>query len=482
MAIYIIGMGVSNAMHLSNEQMAQFNRRSNVFRTDHHQVAEHFKTQAGTIQSYDGLYETADSLAAVYEAILVDLKERLKKGEDFNYWVPGHPLIGEETVRLLLESGEIDSAQIHILPAMSYLDVASVALKKPIAESIRIHDAYSFRYFETETAVDQIFVPLDSSFLASEIKEKLLEVYFDEYEVVVIQSPGTSKESIKKMKLQYLDDLTHYDHETMLYVPKNENHPYGFSDLVETIHHLRSPEGCPWDRKQTHLSLREYVVEESYEVIDAIEKEDYNSLEEELGDLLLQIVLHAEIGQEIGYFNIFTVIHRLVEKLIRRHPHVYGNSLVDSVEQVEQTWNAVKKKEKPNNSIENELKNLPKLLPNLTKSYKIQKKASYVGFDWPHVEGALLKLDEEVDEMKAAIQQGNLEGIEEELGDLLFATVNVARKLHLNPELALGKANDKFIKRFLYIESHLGKPLQEATLEEMDELWNEAKCGYKNQA
>lgn len=479
MSIFIIGMGVSGGEDLNQRQLREFDKRDNYFRTDHHDVALYFKSQGKSFKSYDFLYEEKSSLEEVYQGIVSDLKVVLAEGRDINYWVPGHPFIAEETVRLLFSDEEISKEDITVLPAMSYIDVMSVALKRPIAESVRIHDALGFQYFQLNPAVDQIFLPLDSLFLASEIKEKLLEVYLDEYEVCVVHAPGTEREFVQNIRLQYLDTLDYYNHETVLFVPKTEKRPYSFSDLVEVIHRLRGPEGCPWDREQTHESLKSCLLEESYEVLDAIEKQDFNALEEELGDLLLQVVLHAEIAQEVGYFNILTIIHRLVEKLIYRHPHVFGNKTIKMTKDVEKTWEMLKRDEKLINSMTEELKNLPKLLPNLMKSYKIQKKVARVGFDWPDLDGALEKIQEELQEVVEAIKTFDKSNIEEELGDLFFSVVNISRKLEIDPEISLAKTNDKFIRRFAYIESHLDKPLQEATLEEMDALWEEAKKDIK---
>jgi tetrapyrrole methylase family protein/MazG family protein len=482
MSIYIIGMGVSNEEDLSKRQLDSYKLRKNIFRTDHHRVAKYFKNIDDKFKSFDYLYNESDSLKEVYSKIIIELKEFLKKEEDVNYWVPGHPLIGENTVKLLLEDKEINKEDIIIVPAMSYLDVLSVALKRTILESVRIHDGQEIKYYDINSGVDQIISPMDTMFLASEIKEKLYETYPDDYDVIIVYSPGTENEEIRNIKLCELDMCEKYDHETYLFIPKTDNAPYSFSELIRVMEKLRMPDGCPWDREQTHDSIKNCLIEESYEVIDAIEKQDFEALEEELGDILLQVIFHGEIAGEIGYFNALTIINRLVEKLKFRHPHVFGELKINDSNLVEKTWENQKRQEKAIESMTEELKNLPKVLPNLIKSYKIQKKVARVGFDWPTLDGALRKVQEEINELLVAISERKADEVKEELGDLIFSIVNVARKLNVNPEEALRACNDKFITRFEYIEENLGKPLEQASLKEMDDLWEAAKRGYKNQA
>jgi len=253
--------------------------------------------------------------------------------------------------------------------------------------------------------------------------------------------------------------------------------------LTGILELLRSEEGCPWDREQTHKSIRSCLIEEAYEAADAIDNEDYDHLEDELGDVLLQVIFHANLGKEEGKFDLCSIANRECEKMIRRHPHVFLNKNSESIDKVLEKWENVKRKERGTTSQTDSLKNVPKALPALIRSYKIQKKAAEVGFDWDDVSDAFSKVKEETNEL-LEIYRGNDEtSIMEEVGDLLFAVVNVARFLSVNPEEALNFTSSKFIDRFGFIEETArlqGKRLEEMSLEEMDKLWEQAKEENRN--
>ena len=250
-----------------------------------------------------------------------------------------------------------------------------------------------------------------------------------------------------------------------------------FERLSRIIAILRKE--CPWDRKQTHESLKSCLIEEAYEVIEAIEKKDPQNLEEELGDVLLQVVFHANLAEEENLFDMTSVINRECEKMIRRHPHVFleekSNKDIKSIDKVLEKWENIKEEEKKSTTKTQDLRGVPNALPALIRAAKVQKKAAEVGFDWNDAQGALDKIREETDELTEA---GNRTEVTEELGDLLFSIVNAARFFKVDPEDALNMATKKFIRRFAYIEDRslsCGKLLKDMSLEEMDELWNEAK-------
>jgi len=252
---------------------------------------------------------------------------------------------------------------------------------------------------------------------------------------------------------------------------------YTFNDLVKVMEKLRSEEGCPWDREQTHKSLIKYLLEEAYEVVDAILKNKDEELKEELGDLLLQVVFHSQIAKERGAFTVDDVIDGITRKLIFRHPHVFrGKEGIETPEDVSREWEKLKEKEgKKRESI---LDGIPESMPALERAYKIQKRAEKVGFDWKDFKGIKEKIVEELDEIEQEIERGNREKIEEEVGDLLFMAVNLARFLKVHPEVALRKANQKFERRFRYMEKRakeMGKELKEMDIDQMEELWKEAK-------
>lgn len=257
---------------------------------------------------------------------------------------------------------------------------------------------------------------------------------------------------------------------------------YSFEDLLEIMKTLRSPNGCPWDREQDHDSLKKYFIEETYEVLEAIDLKSPKKLCEELGDVLLQVIFHAAIAEENGKFTIYDVIDGVSKKMVHRHEHVFGKEQAETAEEVVDLWEKIKKEEKGAKSQTEVLKDVPSILPALMRSYKVQEKAAKVGFDWDDVEDAWKKVNEEMEELHEAYGSGDMAKAEEELGDLLFAVVNVARFLKIQPELALTKTINKFIKRFEYIESKSsenGKQLTSMTLEEMDALWDKAKEIFK---
>jgi tetrapyrrole methylase family protein/MazG family protein len=253
---------------------------------------------------------------------------------------------------------------------------------------------------------------------------------------------------------------------------------YSYQDLLDITAKLRAPDGCPWDREQTHKSLKRYLIEESYEVLEAIDGESPDKLCDELGDLLLQVVLHSQIAKEEGQFDMSDVVHGVSSKMVSRHRHVFGDEVAETPDDVMKIWEEVKKSEKGLDTQTQVLKGVPGNLPALMRSYKVQEKAAQVGFDWDDAKDAFLKVKEEGKELEEAYRSGDAAHMEEELGDMLFAVVNVSRFLKIQPELALTAATNKFIRRFEYVEQKAmdnGKQLKDMSLAEMDALWDEAK-------
>lgn len=253
---------------------------------------------------------------------------------------------------------------------------------------------------------------------------------------------------------------------------------YGFEDLLQIMKMLRAPGGCPWDREQTHKSIRQNFIEETYEVIEAIDTEDRELLKEELGDVLLQVVFHSEMESEVGSFDINDVCDGICKKLIVRHPHIFADVKADTTDEVLSNWDKIKMQTKSQKTQSDAMDSVSKSLPSLMRSEKLQKKAAKVGFDWPDVSGALQKVEEETQELKKAIEDGDKKGMEEELGDLLFSVVNVSRFLKVDSEEALYHACDKFTNRFRMVEAlakERGIAMESAPLSLLDSLWDEVK-------
>ncbi len=253
---------------------------------------------------------------------------------------------------------------------------------------------------------------------------------------------------------------------------------YTISDLLEIMRLLRTPEGCPWDREQTHESIRSNLLEETHEALEAIDRGDMPLLQEELGDVLLQVVFHAQMEQEKGSFTFDDVADGICKKLVVRHPHVFGDVTADDAGQVLKNWDAIKRETKGGKTQADMLRAVPRALPALMRAGKVQNRARRVGFDWPDVSGAMQALDSETMELKQAVASGDTAAMEEELGDLLFSAVNVSRFIDIDAEQALTGATDKFIRRFTVVEqlaAERGVDLASASLEDLDRLWDEAK-------
>ena len=253
-----------------------------------------------------------------------------------------------------------------------------------------------------------------------------------------------------------------------------------FQKLVDIMTLLRSKDGCPWDKVQTSESIKPYLIEETYEVIEAIDEKDPVKMKEELGDLLLQVVFHAQIAKDRGEFDINDVIDKISDKMVSRHPHVFGDAKFETPEEVTKQWQDRKREE--GKLKDSALEGVPKELPSLLRAHRLQSRAAKVGFDWAKVEDVFGKLDEELEEFKEALEKKDKKEIEDELGDIFFVLVNISRFVGVNAEEALRKTISKFISRFRYIEmtaADEGRQLSDMTLEEMDALWNEAKKGEK---
>ena len=253
---------------------------------------------------------------------------------------------------------------------------------------------------------------------------------------------------------------------------------YTISDLLEIMRLLRTPEGCPWDREQTHESIRSNLLEETHEALEAIDRGDMPLLQEELGDVLLQVVFHAQMEQEKGSFSFDDVVDGICKKLVIRHPHVFGDVTAENAGQVLKNWDAIKRETKGGKTQADMLRAVPRALPALMRAGKVQNRARRVGFDWPDVSGALQALDNETAELKQAVASGDAAAMEEELGDLLFSAVNVSRFIDTDAEQALTGATDKFIRRFTVVEqlaAERGVDMASVSLEELDQLWDEAK-------
>lgn len=481
--INIIGLGPGNigALTLEAADMMK-NENQNFLRTERHPSVRYMKNNEIDYTSYDFLYEEEENFEDVYLKISREVIKEAEKVNEINYFVPGHPMTADATVYEIIKIAKQKNIKINIIDSVSFIDAISKALKIDLVENVKVLDSLRLDRYMLDINAKTIITQVYSKDVATQMKLLLSEIYSDEHDAIVVTAPGVEElEEIHEVKLYELDRLETYNHLTSIFIKPmegEERDKYSLNDLLKIMDRLRGKDGCPWDFEQTHESLKTALIEEAYEVFDAIETEDEFALEEELGDLLFQIVFHSQISSEEGYFDMSDVITGIAKKMIYRHPHVFKNQNVDGSEEVLKNWEELKAKEKNIETYTNRLKSIPNSMPALMKSFKIQSKAAKVGFDWPSIDGAYEKVKEELKELLEAREAQSHEEQVEELGDLIFAIVNVARFLNVNPEEALNKTSQKFIKRFEYIEKTAdskGKKLEDMSLKEMDELWEEAK-------
>lgn len=479
--IKIVGLGPGSEEDLTLKCINALKYANNLYlRTHKHPCVDYIKSLGIEFKTFDDLYDESESFDEVYEKIarnIVNLK-------DVTYAVPGHPLVAEKSVQLILEYSKLQGIEVEIIPALSFVDVITNVLKIDPIEGLKIIDGLELDKQKPDINVGNIITQVYSKMVASDVKLKLMEYYDDEQQVFVIRAAGVKElEKVKKVPLYEIDRIEWIDYLTSIYIPPvTKPKKYNFDNLIDLMKKLRSENGCPWDREQTHESLKRYIVEEAYEVIDAIDNYNMEALCEELGDLLLQVVFHSQIAEENGEFDVKDVINGITNKMIKRHTHVFGEDICETSDDVLLNWEKIKQKEKNINSYTDNLKAIPKVLPALLRSYKVQEKAAHIGFDWDKVDEAIDKVKEELEELIQVYKTQDHENIIEEIGDLLFAVVNVARFFDINPEFALTKTIEKFITRFEYIEKTAnknGKRLEEMTLKEMDDLWNQAKIKKK---
>jgi tetrapyrrole methylase family protein/MazG family protein len=458
-------------------------------RTDRHPMIDLLRRHEIRYRSFDDVYEAEETFESVYERIadrLIELAQAEPERE-LLYAVPGHPMVAERTVQLLRERCPAASVQFTVEGGESFLDEAFLRFGFDPIEGFRLLDATSMTGRGLEPNVHTLIAQVFDTMTASDVKLSLMDVLPDDYLVVVGHALGIpGEERIVKVPLYELDRVEGYGNLSLIWVPRSDREELrnrSFERLREIVEILRSPGGCPWDREQTHLSIRKNLIEETYEVLETLDDDDPEAMCEEMGDLLLQIMLHSQMEAEVGTFDAYDVVQAINEKLIRRHPHVFGELAAQTADDALANWQQIKAEEKRKKGIDTAemsvLEGVPRDLPGLMKAYELQKKAAKVGFDWSDVRDVEAKIVEELAEVREAMGPGGSESERRgEVGDLIFAVVNLARFLAIDPEEALASTNRKFIQRFLYIEEKLrlsGRNFEQTDLSEMETWWQEAK-------
>lgn len=479
--ILVVGLGAGDIEQLTLGVYRLLKQSQHTYlRTKEHPVIHELKEEGIDFQSFDHIYEKYDTFEEVYEEICTQLF-RLAENQSIIYAVPGHPFVAERTVQLLLERAAEHNIEVEIGGGQSFLDPLFAAVKMDPIEGFQLLDATSLRKDEIEIRQHIIIGQVYDTFIASDVKLTLMEKLPDDYEIYIVTAAGSKAENVRKVPLYELDREVSLNNLTSVYVPPVTDEVIlykQFTKLRQIIAELRGPNGCPWDKVQTHHSLKKYLLEEAYELVEAINEEDIDHIIEELGDVLLQVLLHAQIGEDEGYFSIDEVMESLSAKMIRRHPHVFGDKHAETAEDVVKNWQEIKQEEKGEARPPSLLEKAGQHLPNTLRAYEIQKQAAKVGFDWEKVEEAWEKVKEEMNEFEVEVKRGEQEKWIQEFGDILFAIINVARFYQINPEEALFATNQKFIRRFSYVEKCVvasGKGFENFSLDELDQFWDEAK-------
>jgi tetrapyrrole methylase family protein/MazG family protein len=477
--ITILGLGPGNPSQMTREAWEVVNTAQEIWlRTRQHPTIAAFPACLD-LESFDDLYDDGESFEDVYAGIVEKILTLGQREQGVIYAVPGDPFIAETTGPEIARRARLAGLEVRIVNGLSFLEPAFTALGLDPFPQITLMDALELSQrnlppfpVDKPALVAQIY----SRLVAAEVKISLTGLYPDEHLVKLVHAAGTKVEIIEEIPLHEIDRSPHIGLMTILYIPALSPGS-SFEAFQEVVARLRAPDGCPWDREQTHESLRSHLLEEAYETLAAMDLDDPRKMAEEFGDLLLQIVLNAQIGSEEGGFSMRDVLKGIHDKIIRRHPHVFGDEQVGDVKGVLQNWEKLKADERKTNGEAQKglLDGVPLALPAMIQAQEYQDRAARVGFDWPQIEGVMDKIIEEIGEIQRA---GNSAELTDEIGDLFFALVNLARWKEVDAESALRGTNQKFRLRFAHIEQiarQAGKKLPDLTLDEMEAAWQEAK-------
>jgi tetrapyrrole methylase family protein / MazG family protein len=477
--ITILGLGPGDVELLTREAWDYLQQAGEIYlRTCHHPVLAGFPVGL-KVNSFDEIYEKSDDFETVYSTIIDKVVELGKRPEGVTYAVPGHPMVAETTCVEIVRRAHELKIPVRIIEGLSFLEPVFSALELDPFSNLILMDALEL----TEKHVPDfppskpaLLAQVYSREVAADVKLTLMSVYPDEHPVKLVHAAGTADQLVEELCLYEIDRSLNLGLLSVLYIP-----PLGadtsFEEFQEIIARLRAPDGCPWDMKQTHLSLRPYLLEETYEAVQGLDMEDTDKMREEFGDLLLQIVLHAQIASEDGEFTMADVLKGINQKIVRRHPHVFGDIHVSGEGEVLHNWEKIKagERESKNETENGLLSGVPVALPALSQAQQIQERVARVGFDWSEIEPVFEKVMEEYEEIRKA---NDPDERAKELGDLLFAVVNLSRWYHVDAESVLRETNLRFRQRFSHIEKRaveLNRDLKEMSLAEMDTLWEEAK-------
>lgn len=441
-------------------------------RTAHHPTVAHLPASL-VVESFDSLYERFDDFKAVYEAIVTKILT-LGRTKGVTYAVPGHPFVAEATCPEIARRAQAAGIPVQVIDGLSFLEPTFRALGVDPFPEMVLADAIEMSMRETPgfpPSGPALIAQIYDRDVAAEVKLTLMAAYPDEHPVHLVHGAGTAEEVVEDLPLHAIDKSPHLGLLSSLYVEPLSAQA-SFEAFQEVIARLRSPEGCPWDREQTHLSLRPFLLEEAYEALDALDREDMSDLAEELGDLLLQIVLHAQIATENGDFNIHHVLEGIATKLIRRHPHVFSEVDVSGVAGVIRNWEQIKAAERQAHGMPEKnglLDGVPAALPALSQAEQIIERVGRVGFDRLAAQGT-------PENIKSVLESMGAEGMNQtSLGDVLLAVTAMAHQAGVDAESALREALGRFRARFGKVEAKAlaaGGSLMDLSTEELSRRWD----------
>lgn len=474
--ITVVGMGPGDPDLLTTAAKRALEGAPLVYlRTKRHPTVALLDAWGKPYHAYDPLYDRQEDFDSLYDEIVADLVAKAKDGP-ICYAVPGHPLVAESTVQRLLKHPE---AQVKILPGLSGVEATYALLGVDPTHGLQLLDALMLDDLRVNPTLGALVVQVYNKRVAGQAKLALMRFWPDDHPVTIVRAASVpGEELVETVPLFEIDRRTDIDHLTSLYLPPGP--AVGLERLREIVARLRSPGGCPWDLEQTHASLRKFMLEEAYEAVEAIDEDDEGLLAEELGDVLLQVFLHARIAEEHEAFDLDEVAETISDKLVFRHPHVFGDATVADAEEVLENWDQLKAQEKAAAGIELESR-LGKVPPMAALMYaeKVMGRAAKAGFDWPTLDEAVAKIEEEWAELREALAAGDDAGAFRELGDFLFALVNVARRMKVDPEDAMRQAARRFVRRFQAMEGLVeerGLDWDALPLDDRKGLWLEAKA------
>jgi len=478
--ITLLGLGNGGVEHLTCEARDWLMGCSEIYaRMSSHPALATFSDKL-VVHGFDDLYEYGTSLQEIHEQIVAVILEIGNKDGQVTYAVPGDPLVGDATCAAIRKRAVALDIPVRVIQGISYLEPACAQLDIVPCENLTVLDSIELRGFHIppfSPALPVLITQLGNRKALQEIQSLLLTVYPASHPVALVHLLESDLPMVERCTLEQADQSSRIGLLSGLYLPAISRDS-SFESLQEVIAHLRAPDGCPWDREQTHQTLRSSLLEETYETLSALDAGDSSAMCEELGDLVMQVVMHAQIASEQGEFTMVDILQGINRKLVRRHPHVFGDLAVEGAEDVLVNWEKLKEKERSDRGEKRKkgmLDGVPKNYPALAQAQEYQKRARRVGFDWLDIEGVLDKVREEVAEFREAAAG---EAKTEELGDLLFSVVNLARWFDIDAESALRATNQKFVRRFRHVEARAeqgGRKLSDMSLEEMDQFWDEAK-------